>query len=549
MNSQEIEENYEDEFSLKKEGKFDQLKLIGNDFVITDDQLEQFLTINFDHLGLKRGENQDEDVSLISWYAMKRFIYAIKLFDDLNMISLDKPVTLSYIENIVNENSKRISLTPTGFKGKLYPPQASLIKRMLDIESSPILFVMPPKNVDGIISTSNITFHGGLVNERLSFGKTYCLPALICERLIPYESINTNLIRTNLVICGTKVAKEWKNNLKNYTSLDFQVIETAAHLNNLETLVNNANTQKTCSSAKFHYPEVIVVKDGDITWKGKKAKAIEHTLELFKDKTFSRVIYDDYDMIKLQPNSNVPDALFTWFVSGTDSDITPRINYYHFNNGEKREMPLSSAKPILDAVASVKCNREYSIVEYNIPQIDRFDVFSKDIESKAKVEESNIIELIQKIVNNETVDCEKNTHNDKSLFTGTNDVPYIYNKTTMKILVTIEDKQEQVKIINILNDIGIKAVKLTRANVDKFAREDATVCVAGNLFGVNMGFLTHIIINAKDFTDSSCTQIIGRGQRLSRKQNLQVYFYHEDNICEENIERQLRSEFIDEKVD
>ena len=57
----------------------------------------------------------------------------------------------------------RIPLEFLNFKGKLYPPQASLIKRMLDIEMIPPSFFQN----DGMI------IYGGLVTERLSFGKTF----------------------------------------------------------------------------------------------------------------------------------------------------------------------------------------------------------------------------------------------------------------------------------------------------------------------------------------------------------------------------------------
>lgn len=506
MESEQIT-NDEPEFFDK--GKCEQLRDIKDDF-ITDDQLEQFLIINFNHLGLKRGKNQDEDVSLISWYTKMKFLVAIEIFCKLSMISLGHPSIIPYILNIVNENSARINLTPAKFKGKLFPPQASILNRMLEIEECPNSFLMSKDNL--------VTIHGGLLNERLSFGKTFCLPALICERLIPYETDNEFLIQTNLVICGTKVAKEWKNNLKNFTTLDYQVIERNNHLDTLKEYIVN----------KGKYPEVLVVKDGDITWNGKKCKALEHVTDLLKNKTFARVIYDDYDMIKLQPKSEVPDALFVWFVSGTDGKcMLPKINFYSTKNGEKTSLDFLHAKIFMDVTASIKCNVEYSTVEYNVPRIDSFNIMV-GYEDENYDHLGELVKLIGYIVNNKTemrgYDDNKKQLLNVNLLTSNNDVPYIYDKKSLKILMAIDDKQDQVKLVDMLNDTKIKTVKLTKSNVAKFEREDAIVAIAGNLFGVNMGFLTHVVINVTDFGENEFTQIIGRGQRLSRKQNLQVYF-------------------------
>ena len=257
-------------FDSKSHGKFEQLKEIKKTFSITDEQLEEFLSVNFKHLDLKRGENQDEDVSLISWYTSKKFIVAIDIFSQLYNKTNNEPYIIPYIKNIVNQHSERIDLhrissdasvlqermQPPFFKGNLYPPQASLLKRMLDIETEGISL-----DTKGKI----MVFHGGIVNERLSFGKTFSLSALICARFLPYESKEPNLINTNLIVCGTKVAKEWKTNLKNLTILDALVIERNTHLDELEKRILNND-----------YPQVIVVKDGDITWKGKKNKALNH---------------------------------------------------------------------------------------------------------------------------------------------------------------------------------------------------------------------------------------------------------------------------------
>lgn len=475
---------------------------------ISDEILEQFLQINMNHMKLKRGKDQDEDVSLISWMANKKFICAISIFHKVGIININNPVVLPYISNIVNEHSPR--LQPQNFKGVLFPPQAALVKKMLDIETIPIVF--------NVSNDRKIIYNGGIVNERLSFGKTFCIPALISHKpsigqTIPVTSLTSsiydNTVCTNLVVCGTKVAKEWKNNLNNFTSLTHNTIERANHLDELATLLE-----------KYEYPQVLVVKDGDITWKGKKDKALAHVFDLFEGKTFMRVFFDDYDMLNLRDVVS-PIALFTWFISGTDDKPFAGLKFYSWNEeGVKIPQKMESSKIILDAVSSVSCNKEYSTVEYNVPRIDEY-YYNSD----------NLCEFICKIVNNKPID-ELVSNDSKEdivvsdrLLTGTRNVPYVYDKSTLKMLVAMEDKNSQKSLVSALVNIGIETIKLTRANINKFAASNATVCVCGNLFGVNLPFLTHIVICVNDFTSNACTQIIGRGQRLSRKQNLQVYMF------------------------
>jgi hypothetical protein len=221
-------------------------------------------------------------------------------------------------------------------------------------------------------------------------------------------------------------------------------------------------------------------------------------------------------MIKLPLEFVTPKASFTWFISGTEQNgHIPNMSISYTRGEDIVVEKLNKIKIILDSVASIKCNVEYSAVEFNIPKINTFCVLS------------TMENIVQKIIRNEVRKLDfidESEYTGKCLLGGIKDEPYIYDVSKLKILVVLENKKEQQRIISALSDMKIKAVKLTRANVDKFSREDVQVCVAGNLFGVNMGFLTHIVINIRDFTDSGISQIIGRGQRLSRKQNLQVYF-------------------------
>jgi hypothetical protein len=149
--------------------------------------------------------------------------------------------------------------------------------------------------------------------------------------------------------------------------------------------------------------------------------------------------------------------------------------------------------------------------------------------------------LVKRIVKNKKI--KKTKENDReynNVFPGTKNVPYNSEEHGVKILVATEDKKRQVQILENLKNADISTVKLTRANVAKFEREKTQVCVAGNLFGVNMGFLTHIIVDEFTLSPESVVQIVGRGQRLSRKQNLQVYLlFNETDEGEEGEEEEI----------
>jgi hypothetical protein len=320
-------------------------------FQITDEQLEAYLSLNFTHLGITRSPTQEDDVSLITLYTKSKFLGVIAIFQDLGVLTVDKPQLLPSIANIVNQHSPQVPLTPTNFLGKLYPPQASLIQRMCELEANPPTFTIQSKNVDANQITQNFRFPVGLITERLSFGKTFCLPALICHKFAPipydspaeacpyraalFDSSTKTIIPTNIIVCGSKVAKEWHANIDKHVApaITRIVIETAKDLTRCEQLIR-ANS----------IPNIIVIKDGEITWKTTadsttlKKKALDHFLSILfnpqseytSDAKFLRIIYDDYDMLKFSAATILPRALFSWFVSGTEE--------YH--PGKKSAIPL-----------------------------------------------------------------------------------------------------------------------------------------------------------------------------------------------------------------
>ncbi len=60
-----------------------------------------------------------------------------------------------------------------------------------------------------------------------------------------------------------------------------------------------------------------------------------------------------------------------------------------------------------------------------------------------------VVPVPKNIVHNKVIHCDdKSQYIDERLLLGTKDVPYVYNKSTLKILVTLEDKSKQTQLIN-----------------------------------------------------------------------------------------------------
>lgn len=107
---------------------------------------------------------------------------------------------------------------PPGFKGKLFPPQATMLHAMLELEKTPFLRLSQEKKGDTkhpIIQTNR-----ALVSEALGFGKTVCVEALICSSRRPRDlpqAVNIPLISGGKVETGPK-SPAVKGHLRNTNS-------------------------------------------------------------------------------------------------------------------------------------------------------------------------------------------------------------------------------------------------------------------------------------------------------------------------------------------
>lgn len=99
---------------------------------------------------------------------------------------------------------------------------------------------------------------------------------------------------------------------------------------------------------------------------------------------------------------------------------------------------------------------------------------------------------------------------------GNIDRPLLKN-THIKALFLAESNKKDWNFNN------LKVVNINNKNIENFDSSDYELGICSNLNGINLPYLTHIIV-----TKSSCKddiiQFIGRGQRINRKTNLKVLY-------------------------
>ena len=507
--------------------------------------LRKWVDVQLRQLDVKPTNNVMEDLATVQYLTKSKLISGAELYMQLIHGSVDllqvTPFVLPHIRNVLNERDVRItkctSVNPAlSFQGNLYMPQATLLNRILELEEYANTFPAMNDNQLNLIGLfQNLTTNDapvyvvqsniGIIKERISFGKTYMMPALFCTQLVPrFRQVNAKcnlgyfcngeIMPTNIVLCNTKVAKEWINNIATNTNLTHTKVITAKDLDKVHDI--------------DVLPHTIVVKDGDITWNGEKQSALSHFLKIHGDKLFARLIVDDYDMLKFKSDHSLPKSVFTWIISSTDGQkgVTGNSNTYgyYFN---------SHIQVVGDKLFALMCNADYSAIEFNIPRIEYFEV-------QDSIDQIILCLTRDEIPKRETVDVTC-----KNLLTANRDAPYDPTQHKLKIMVVIEDKTERISLIKELTSLGLKAGSLDRRNIHMFAQNDLQVAVCGVMCGVNLGCVSHLIIyHPHSFSDAQLNQIVGRAQRISREHNLQVYFYYPEFNSESELYDQ--NEYDDE---
>lgn len=303
-------------------------------------------------------------------------------------------------DSVLTEDSPR-AVSPKGFQGRLWAPQATLLQAMLDVESrpfvrmysSPNLLYREPCNPLLQISTARIA-------AEFSFGKTVLCIALVCASPRPQayprginlctmdsqsdsgpnhlaveysRAGNSNkyhykvdgrgslpqltvrhrrLIPATLVVAAPSVISQWENCIRTFAPhLNFFTIE------NVKTLRSFHDMFQTRDMASI---DLVLMKAGKVTSsfqvkgetvvkKGQRAL----TLALAKateGHVWSRMIVDDFDTIRLASDDIFLPSLFTWVISATQRTTVVRP-YFTAANTPEEFIRQNSSVPILSAAS------------------------------------------------------------------------------------------------------------------------------------------------------------------------------------------------------
>lgn len=575
--------------------------------------LIRFLKINIEKLdiykvydytsddGIEEAINDIEYISNINFIRLCLFLCSgIGKNYDFDNILKTEPFILPKIENILsNKDPKYIENIPN-FKGTLYPSQTTVLYRMMKMESDNFY----EKN------KFNIMTNTAMISERMSFGKTYMIAAFLCLQPCPkttfhikkedqkntsvyqsyfdafmnwikycpymkykvgtrYHSPNDYTLPINMVICNIKTLEVWVSNISNYTSLTFLKITNHQEIEMFSKLIFQWKSESIKKNRKtIKLPQVILVKDGNVS----NIPIIEYVTKILGDLVLSRIIIDDFDMLKYDIHTILPNSVFNWLISST-----MEISKYDLDiKDEDRIDPNSFGRMISACFFSkiffnISCNYDYgnNMSNSNMPIIE---FYSSTLSHIFKIKNDNKEKFISgnSIYNDDISICQKknkddeNTHFYKSidayidfatnttsfdyfslyelnfifddtLLTGKVDIPYDPIQHGCKVLIYCPLKNEQILIVEALKQKKQKAIILNKDNIKSFKYDDNTFAISSLITGVNMNFLTHIIVFVNSCIQdmrykSEITQVIGRGQRLRRRCNLQVLLLHKEKI-------------------
>jgi hypothetical protein len=359
--------------------------------------------------------------------------------DDLEVLTdLNSDSDIESIDNIVLDTRKRFiddrelinecikmngdfvhHPTPKGFKAKLLMHQQTVLAAMLGLEETR---VVQGRN-GGRYGNQKQKFEtcAGLLSEKFGSGKTIMILALIMAKPMPdnkpiYQVCRTNagfknkkvnntsffikkrfrhdlILKPALLFVASSVVLQWEKAVKDFTT--FKVLSVAS-VYDLRKLYNSMQN-KTINDY-----DIVLVKNGNITGefnidgyveyknKKKQRKIYNIIANISRGHCWSRVVLDDYDIIKLPRPTAFMNGLFTWFISATDFRINSKVcekvehcevhdslTYHNIdlqamsyathlkktlnvcNDGQYTEDSISVGKPVFWAHTLVNKNKRY----------------------------------------------------------------------------------------------------------------------------------------------------------------------------------------------
>jgi hypothetical protein len=249
--------------------------------------------------------------------------------------------------NLLDEKCEKIEHVP-GLKTHLFPHQQTIVKAMVDLENNTVL-----PYVDG---TKKIRTFSGVLSEPVGSGKTLEVLSVILlqntklyitgmhmDNLIWFKKFK-HVMTPTLIVVSSSVIDQWSHAIEQFTELKFFVV---ANMHTLTEFINMVHNKK------INMYNVVLVKNGTIAripnnfyrcYNYKTNEPLGRIYDVHDSCTFlqkhyiytiiasmcnvcwSRVVIDDFDVIRLPQDSKIINSSFTWYISSTVKSRPVRSN-------------------------------------------------------------------------------------------------------------------------------------------------------------------------------------------------------------------------------
>lgn len=301
---------------------------------------------------------------------------------------------------------------PAGFKGKLFPPQMTLLSGMVAIEARPLLAVEDARCPEAW--AARVQTRMARVSAQFSFGKTVLSLALVLAQRVParlpdlqplvtltgggrnranvacgrgaaaYDPAGqgflpevtvrySRYLPLTVVAAAAAVISQWEENTRRFTDLQYFIIENVRSLREFQELYRSGEATNL---------DLVFVKAGRVTTsfvvegepphaagKAKNRSLFEALALILEGVPVARLIIDDYDTLKLGNDDCFVPALFTWLVSATRRQTTAKSSlctghptveeFFRANLALGFPIAAAALDDVLNNVFSLQCDPAY----------------------------------------------------------------------------------------------------------------------------------------------------------------------------------------------
>lgn len=313
--------------------------------VITDSNLGLNDTKSVINISSNSDENNNfEDKIMVQNGSINNLDQLKRFIDDRDLIDDQIKMNGEYVHHP----------TPKGFKANLLLHQQTVLAAMLGLEEKRVISGQTGRRYGNKVQKFETC--AGLLSEKFGSGKTIMILALIAAKPMPdnrpiYQVCRHNghtknrwdsetsffikkrfhkdlILKPALLFVASSVVLQWKKAIKDFTKFKVLSIASVYDLRILYKSINN----KTINDY-----DIVLIKNGNLTGefkidgyieyknKKKQRKIYNVIANISRGVCWSRIVLDDYDIIKLPRPTAYMNGLFTWFISATDFRISSKV--------------------------------------------------------------------------------------------------------------------------------------------------------------------------------------------------------------------------------